>query len=104
MKRDSYSRQIDFEAVLGFRDLGGYQAKGGRTVAHTGGVITACGIILASTFATLTTSPLQVVLQIGAAVAVGILIDTFIVQAFLVPVLATPAGQWSWWPSRLLQR
>ncbi len=28
----SYSRQINFEAVFNFRDLGGYQAKGGRTV------------------------------------------------------------------------
>lgn len=73
-------------------------------VAHTGGVITACGVILAGTFATLTTSPLQVVLQIGAAIAVGVLIDTFIVRALLVPALATIAGRWSWWPSRLGQR
>jgi RND superfamily putative drug exporter len=74
-----------------------------RAVANTGGVITACGIILAGTFATLTTSPLQVVLQIGAAIAIGVLIDTFIVRALLVPALATLAGQWSWWPSRLVQ-
>jgi RND superfamily putative drug exporter len=71
-----------------------------RAVAHTGGVITACGVILAGTFATLTTAPLQVVLQIGAAIAVGVLIDTFIVRALLVPALATLAGRWSWWPSR----
>jgi RND superfamily putative drug exporter len=72
-----------------------------QAVAHTGGVITACGIILAGTFATLTTSPLQVVLQIGGAIAVGILVDTFIVRALLIPALATLAGRWSWWPSRL---
>jgi RND superfamily putative drug exporter len=75
-----------------------------RAVAHTGGVITACGIILAGTFATLTTAPLQVVLQIGASIAIGVLIDTFIVRALLVPSLATLLGQWSWWPSRLFQR
>ncbi|MBN1188955.1 MAG: tyrosine-protein phosphatase [Dehalococcoidales bacterium] len=28
-----YSRSIDFEAVSGFRDLGGYQGKNGRTIA-----------------------------------------------------------------------
>jgi RND superfamily putative drug exporter len=71
-----------------------------HAVAHTGGVITACGIILAGTFATLTTAPLQVVLQMGAAIAIGILIDTFFVRALLVPALATLAGRWSWWPSR----
>ncbi len=75
-----------------------------RAVAHTGGVITACGIILAGTFATLTTSPLQVVFQIGAAIAIGVLADTFIVRALLVPALATLAGRWSWWPSPLLRR
>jgi RND superfamily putative drug exporter len=72
-----------------------------HAVAHTGGVITACGIILAGTFATLTTAPLQVVLQIGAAIAIGVLVDTFIVRALLVPSLATLLGRWSWWPSRL---
>jgi len=75
-----------------------------HAVANTGGVITACGIILAGTFATLTTAPLQVVFQVGAAIAVGILIDTFIVRALLVPSLATLAGRWSWWPSRLFRR
>jgi RND superfamily putative drug exporter len=74
-----------------------------RAIANTGGVITACGIILAGTFATLTTAPLQMVLQIGAAIAIGVLIDTFIVRALLVPSLATLAGRWSWWPSRLLR-
>ncbi len=75
-----------------------------HAVANTGGVITACGVILAGTFATLATSPLQVVLQVGAAIAIGVLLDTFIVRALLVPSLATLARNWSWWPSRLSRR
>jgi RND superfamily putative drug exporter len=75
-----------------------------HAVANTGGVITACGIILAGTFATLTMAPLQVVLQIGAGIAIGVIIDTFIVRALLVPSLATIAGRWSWWPSSLFRR
>lgn len=75
-----------------------------HAVANTGGVITACGIILAGTFATLTAAPLQVVFQIGAAIAIGVIIDTFIVRALLVPALATIAGRWSWWPSSLFRR
>jgi len=70
-------------------------------VSGTGGVITACGIILAGTFATLMTSSLQVVFQIGAAIAIGIIIDTFLVRALLVPALAVMVGRWGWWPSRL---
>jgi putative drug exporter of the RND superfamily len=75
-----------------------------HAVANTGGVITACGIILAGTFATLLISPLQVVLQIGAAISIGVLMDTFVVRALLVPALATLAGRWSWWPSGLFKK
>ena len=75
-----------------------------HAVANTGGVITACGIILAGTFATLIIAPLRVVLQIGAGITVGILMDTFLVRALLVPALATVAGRWSWWPSGLFKK
>jgi RND superfamily putative drug exporter len=74
-----------------------------QAVANTGGVITACGIILAGTFATLITSPLGVVFQIGAAISLGVLMDTFLVRALLVPTLATIAKRWSWWPSGLFR-
>jgi uncharacterized membrane protein YdfJ with MMPL/SSD domain len=72
-----------------------------KAVGGTGGVITACGIILAGTFATLLTSSLQVVFQIGAAIAIGIIIDTFVVRALLVPAIAKILGRWGWWPSSL---
>jgi len=75
-----------------------------HAVANTGGVITACGIILAGTFATLITAPLRVVVQIGSAIAVGVIIDTFIVRALLVPAIATLVGRWSWWPSSLFKK
>jgi RND superfamily putative drug exporter len=75
-----------------------------RAVANTGGVITSCGIILAGTFATLASSPLPMVFQIGAPIAIGVLIDTFLVRALLVPSLAALAGRWSWWPSQLFHR
>jgi RND superfamily putative drug exporter len=45
-----------------------------------------------------------VVLQIGVAIASGVLIDTFVVRALLVPSLATLAGRWSWWPSSLFKK
>ena len=66
----------------------------------TGAVITACGIILAGTFAALIVSPLRIMVQVGAAVAIGILIDTFVVRSLLVPAIATVVGRKNWWPSR----
>ena len=67
--------------------------------ARTGAVVTSAGIILAGTFAALMTAPLQVLFQMGAAVAIGVLIDTFIVRSLLVPALTAVFGDWSWWPS-----
>jgi len=42
-------------------------------------------------------------MQMGAAIAIGVIVDTFIVRALLVPAIATLLGRWSWWPSRLRQ-
>jgi RND superfamily putative drug exporter len=64
----------------------------------TGGVITACGIILAGTFGALVITPIRTLMQIGAAVAIGVLIDTFVVRALLVPAIASLLGRWNWWP------
>jgi uncharacterized membrane protein YdfJ with MMPL/SSD domain len=72
-----------------------------HALANTGGVITSCGIILAGTFASLMTSSLQMVMQIGAAIAIGVIIDTFVVRALLVPSIAALLGRWNWWPYRL---
>jgi uncharacterized membrane protein YdfJ with MMPL/SSD domain len=73
-----------------------------RTAAGiTGSVITACGIILAGTFAALLVSPIRIMVQVGTAVAIGILIDTFIVRSLVVPAIAALIGRWNWWPSKL---
>ena len=67
-------------------------------VGKTGGVVTSAGIILASTFAVLTTLPLRDVFQLGMAVMLGVLIDTFIVRTLLVPSMAAILKNYSWWP------
>jgi RND superfamily putative drug exporter len=72
-----------------------------RGLAVTGGVITSAGIVLAGTFAVLGVLPLVFLTQIGFAVAVGVLIDTFIVRSTLVPALVLEIGKKIWWPSAL---
>ena len=70
-------------------------------VGRTGGVVTSAGIILAGTFAVLTTLPLRDLFQLGFAVSLGVLIDTFVVRALLVPSMAAILGEWSWWPRKI---
>ncbi len=65
---------------------------------NTGGVITGAGVILAGTFATLTLLPLEELVQIGAAVAIGVLLDTFVVRALMIPAITYLCGDRAWWP------
>jgi RND superfamily putative drug exporter len=69
-------------------------------LVHTGGVVTGAGLILAGTFATLTLLPLEELVQIGATVAIGVLLDTFVVRALLIPAIAYRLGERTWWPGR----
>ncbi len=58
-----------------------------KALAVTGGVITSAGLVLAATFAVLAVMPIVFMLQLGVVVAVGVLLDTFVVRSLLVPAL-----------------
>ncbi|SHM94708.1 MMPL family transporter [Cryptosporangium aurantiacum] len=71
-----------------------------RGLTATGGVVTSAGVVLAATFAALCVLPLVPSVQIGVIVAVGVLLDTFVVRSLLVPALAVHVGPKIWWPGR----
>lgn len=73
--------------VLEERRKHGDQEGMRRALAHTGGTITSCGLIMAGTFATLMLSGLGTLVQIGFALAFGVIVDTFLIRPFLVPSL-----------------
>jgi len=81
----------------------GHRAGILHALTVTGGVITSAGLVLAATFAALSVLPLVPSVQTGIIVAVGVLLDTFIVRSLLVPALAIDVGPRAWWPSRLVR-
>ena len=72
-----------------------------EAVAHTGGVITSAGIVLAGVFAALGVLPLVTLGQLGLIVGVGVLVDTLVVRTVIVPAIFALVGDRIWWPGRL---
>jgi len=80
-----------------------------HAVGRTGPTITSAGLVLAGSFAVLAIvggggpSGSQVEVM-GFGLAIGILMDTFVVRVLLVPATVALLGRWNWWPSRLGRR
>ncbi|MGP3990006.1 MMPL family transporter [Streptomyces sp. 3N207] len=69
----------------------------------TGGVIASAGIVLAATFCVLATLPMVLMAQLGLVIAVGVLLDTFLVRTYLVTSASLLLKRWMWWPGRLFR-
>ncbi len=96
---------VDYNIFLMARAREESAARGTRegallALVDTGGVVTSAGLILAGTFATLTLLPLEELVQIGATVAIGVLLDTFVVRTLLIPAITYRLGERAWWPGR----
>jgi len=84
--------RIKQEAAAGLR-TGIIRAFGG-----TGGVVTVAGIVFGLTMLALLSSSVLSIAQIGTTIAVGLLLDTLVVRAFIVPSIVALLGRWFWWP------
>lgn len=67
----------------------------------TGGVIASAGLVLAATFAVLTNMPMVQLVELGFVIAVGVLLDTFLVRTYLVTSASVALGCRVWWPGAL---
>jgi putative drug exporter of the RND superfamily len=76
-----------------------------RAVGLTGPTVTSAGLVLAGTFGVFALAGGGIMggqLQsIGLGLAIGVLLDTFVVRTLLVPSAVVLLGRLNWWPSQL---
>ncbi len=64
-----------------------------QAVISTGPVISSCGLIMAATLGSLMAGELKLLLQLGFAMALGMMIDTFVIRPMLLPAFASITGR-----------
>ena len=77
-----------------------------RAIGRSGPTVTAAGLVLAGTFAVFgvvggSGPGGDQIRDIGFGLAIGILMDTFLVRTLLVPSTVALLGKWNWWPMRI---
>jgi uncharacterized membrane protein YdfJ with MMPL/SSD domain len=71
---------------------------------HSGRVVTAAAVIMTAVFAAFLLDPDPVIKSIGFSLAVGVLVDAFIVRMTLVPAVMALLGRRAWALPRRLER
>jgi RND superfamily putative drug exporter len=75
-----------------------------RAMGGTGKVVTAAGLVFAFTMASMVVSDVRTVGQVGTTIGLGLLFDTLVVRAFMMPSVAALLGRWFWWPLNVRSR
>jgi RND superfamily putative drug exporter len=98
-----YGLSMDYEVFMLSRMREAYDEFGdtGRAIefglARTGKLVTSAALVLMLAFFSLSLSPGPDVKQFAIGLAAGIIIDSTLIRALLVPSLMRLFGRWNWW-------
>jgi RND superfamily putative drug exporter len=73
-------------------------------VERTGGIITACGMVMAGAFGSMMLSGTALLQEFGFALAFAILLDTLLIRIYIVPAVMLLLKKWNWYAPGRLQR
>ena len=73
-------------------------------IGATGRLVSAAAVLLAVAMGAFATSQIVFLKEIGVGAVVAVLVDAFVVRAFLVPSLMALLGDANWWSPRALRR
>ena len=73
-------------------------------VERTGGIITACGLVMAGAFGSMMLSTTVLLREFGFGLAFAILLDAMILRIYLVPAIMLLLQRWNWYAPGRLQR
>lgn len=105
-----YGLAMDYQVFLvsSMRESYVHGHRGAASVNHgynqASRVVVAAAVIMVSVFAGFVLSPDIMIKQIGFALAIGILIDAFIIRMALVPAAMAIFGDKAWWLPKRLDR
>lgn len=101
---------MDYEVFLISRVREDYVHSGAAELSivtgfrHAARVVTAAALIMFSVFASFVTNEDAFVKPMAVALAVGVLVDAFVVRMTLVPAVLALVGRGAWWLPRWLDR
>ncbi len=73
-------------------------------VEHTGGIITAAGLVTAGAFGTMMLSRIPMLQQLGLGIFIVVLLDASLVRIYLVPSIMRHMKRLNWWAPGPLRR
>ncbi|MFI9118347.1 MMPL family transporter [Streptomyces bikiniensis] len=106
----AFGLSMDYTVFLLSRIREEYLATGDNTRAvvfgidHTGRLITAAALVVATVLGALATSELSLLKLLGAGLALAVLVDATLVRGILVPAVMKVCGRANWWAPEPLRR
>ncbi len=73
-------------------------------VERTGGIITACGLVMAGAFGSMMLSTTVLLREFGFGLAFAIMLDAMVLRIYLVPAIMLLLQKWNWYAPGRLQR